>query len=166
MEGGPFNCSIFESAVNFKLLESDSELVIQQEMNIAGETHTLKIDKADFSMKHLINNQEGLVTYSSKLLSIDSEVEDHCDSKKYAKHPAELVKESSFHGVTEEIKNQAISFDICIENKSFIFGLAERCEASICLESSADGEPYRMWTSDHYSNDYPRSSMYGVVPII
>lgn len=84
-----------------------------------------------------------------------------------------LTKERAFAGVTESIDTgaQAISLDFIIGNEEDeaynIYGLAERCDGKIDLpEDTTEGDPYRMWTSDHFQADRPKSSMYGVAPII
>lgn len=72
----------------------------------------------------------------------------------------------------EEIRSgpQAISFDISIGNgesdEYSVFGLGERCEGKLSLENTIQWEPYRLWTSDHYASDRPKSSMYGIAPIV
>ena len=47
-----------------------------------------------------------------------------------------------------------------------IYGLAERCKNKVSIDPSIETEPYRLWTADHFSKDFPNSSMYGVAPII
>ena len=36
----------------------------------------------------------------------------------------------------------------------------------VSIDPSNETEPYRLWTADHFSKDFPNSSMYGIAPII
>lgn len=47
-----------------------------------------------------------------------------------------------------------------------MFGLGSRCENRMSLENTIDWEPYRLWCADHFDGSRPKSSMYGVSPII
>lgn len=84
----------------------------------------------------------------------------------------ELFNERPFNDLEETIPTgpQAISFDISIGNgesdEYSIFGLGERCENKLSIENTIQWEPYRLWTADHYSKNRPKSSMYGISPII
>lgn len=84
----------------------------------------------------------------------------------------ELFRDRPFGGIEEEIGSgpQALSFDIEIGNgesdEYAVFGLGSRCENRTSLENTIDWEPYRLWCADHFDGSRPKSSMYGVSPIV
>jgi hypothetical protein len=82
----------------------------------------------------------------------------------------ELTNEKTFIEMNETINNgpEAVSLDFSIQNsdKTTIYGLGERCEGRTSLEDTTRWEPYRLWTADHYDENMPRSTMYGVAPMI
>lgn len=111
------------------------------------------------------------------MLSIESSILPNLlfDSRAYIiRLEKELTNEKPFKGFKEKIVSgpQALSLDFSVDNfteegqKTYMYGLPERCTGKISLENTIDWEPYRLWTADHYSGDYDRSSMYGVVPMI
>eukprot|EP00347_Sterkiella_histriomuscorum_P020664 403336941 len=138
-------------------------------------------ESGGFTVQCFLNDEQVLSLNDHNLLSIEEQRHVKArllyDSTKFAESNESLYSEAAWNGLEEEIPNgpQAIALDINYPKNVSLYGIPERIN-SFNLKNTLEyddlgnetweGEPYRLYTSDHFEDRYNFHSVYGAIPLM